>query len=731
MRRLLETFFRRRWLYLVPVILFSLVGMAKAATSNSGYQSVGVIDVSNGTLLSQLTSVRGQTFGFESPATTTARTMNSVLRTDNFMESVIKEAGVTQAIKTGQLTALGLRQALSASADGDTLVQVVATTDNPELSAKLAKATIDSFIQYTVAGDVSESKAAEDFLQEQLTAYKSSVDKAQQALNDYATTHPGGPQAERPLGEQLQISTLQKAVDEAQSQYTAIQQKADEARLASEQAASDAAQRLRIIDEPSVSTAPEPRLKKSIFSFVIFFFVGMMLSVGAVVLATVLDRSLRTPDDVEHLLGLEVLAVVPDTRQGDRRRRGARSQRHDKVDAATPERDPDGQEGRRRAVSCAGDDLAAELAPGARHDCDGEVMTNPISMSDHDLDLDELTPGGSTPTLARSARRTPTGRAVRPENGAIAVRAETSVARVSETSPRRAVDDAPVDVVETGAPAAVDAVRYLLASLQHQEDDCVMPARLGFTSALAGEGVTYVARTVGAVLAHDSRERVCIVDLNWESPATSKDDAPRKRRRSKARHESDDRPSVPGLADALRRETPLREIILATDDPRLTIVAAGVAAPSEAQVFARSERLARIIDTLARHNDRLILDLPPVLASSAAIPLARLADAVALVVRQGVTTDAQVRTTLERLGQIPSAGVVLNMASSKIPRRLLRRLVELVGGGREGPHRLPARRDDRQRVGDPAGPAAACAATRRLQPAGRGDAVHHQSVRLT
>jgi Mrp family chromosome partitioning ATPase len=63
-----------------------------------------------------------------------------------------------------------------------------------------------------------------------------------------------------------------------------------------------------------------------------------------------------------------------------------------------------------------------------------------------------------------------------------------------------------------------------------------------------------------------------------------------------------------------------------------------------------------------------------VLASSAAIPLARLADAVALVVRQGVTTDAQVRTTLERLGQIPSAGVVLNMASSKIPRRLLHRL---------------------------------------------------------
>jgi Mrp family chromosome partitioning ATPase len=54
--------------------------------------------------------------------------------------------------------------------------------------------------------------------------------------------------------------------------------------------------------------------------------------------------------------------------------------------------------------------------------------------------------------------------------------------------------------------------------------------------------------------------------------------------------------------------------------------------------------------------------------------LARLADATVLVVRHGVTTEAQVRAALDRLASVHVAGVVLNQATSKIPRPLRRRL---------------------------------------------------------
>jgi Mrp family chromosome partitioning ATPase len=233
-----------------------------------------------------------------------------------------------------------------------------------------------------------------------------------------------------------------------------------------------------------------------------------------------------------------------------------------------------------------------------------------------------------------------------------------------------------VAVLDGVPPSVVEAVRFLVASLQQREDQESLPKRLGFTSAIAGEGVTYIARTVAAVMAHDLRERVCFIDLNFASSGGGEEPKGRKGRKKKG--DGDALPATastePGLSDALRRSASLREILQSTDDPRLTVVAAGEATVAEAQVFAQSDELGHIIDVLERHNDRLVFDLPPVLASSATIPLARQTDAIGLIVRAGVTSDTQVRLALERLSPIPSLGVVLNRASSKMPVKLQRRL---------------------------------------------------------
>src|SRR5262249_50981429 len=152
------------------------------------------------------------------------------------------------------------------------LVQVVASSNNPELSARLSKATIDSYIQYVIDGDISESKAAEAFFDNQLQSASQALDQAQAALNDYAAKHPGGPQETRPLAEQVEIGRLNSNVTQAQSQYTNAQQKSQEAKLATDQATSDASQRLRIIDEPKAAGAPIPVLRHAVMSVIIFLF---------------------------------------------------------------------------------------------------------------------------------------------------------------------------------------------------------------------------------------------------------------------------------------------------------------------------------------------------------------------------------------------------------------------------------------------------------------------------
>jgi Mrp family chromosome partitioning ATPase len=283
-------------------------------------------------------------------------------------------------------------------------------------------------------------------------------------------------------------------------------------------------------------------------------------------------------------------------------------------------------------------------------------------------------PAGSRPAVSPNGRENRVARTSALEsvtNGSNGSNRSSGGARHVEASSRnrgpRVLEVDLVTSLDDAPPSAIEAARFLLASLQHQDESGNLPSRLGFTSALAGEGVTSISRTVAAVLAHDLRASVCLIELNWDTAPTS--GSRRRRRRNGAE------PEAPlGLADVLRREESLRDVIASTDDPNLTVVHAGAATLAESQVFVRSERLVQVIDVLERRNEHLVFDLPPVLASAATVPLARLAGTIGIVVRSGVTTETQVKAALERLGRLPSAGVVLNRAGSKIPRPIARRL---------------------------------------------------------
>jgi Mrp family chromosome partitioning ATPase len=208
-----------------------------------------------------------------------------------------------------------------------------------------------------------------------------------------------------------------------------------------------------------------------------------------------------------------------------------------------------------------------------------------------------------------------------------------------------------------GTPAAVaTSLRYLLARV-HMQDVGGLPNRVAMTSALKGEGVTYVSRSLAAVIAYDTDRSVVVVDTNWRRPDPMAAEQP-----------------PPGLADAVEHGAPIDDIIVATSNPRLSLVPPGVLPVARRPAIASGDAIASVIDKLASRFDHVLLDLPPVLASADAINLAQLADAFLLVVRQGATASAQVEAALEELRGMEPLGVVLNRFDSKIPRRI-RRLV--------------------------------------------------------
>jgi Mrp family chromosome partitioning ATPase len=143
--------------------------------------------------------------------------------------------------------------------------------------------------------------------------------------------------------------------------------------------------------------------------------------------------------------------------------------------------------------------------------------------------------------------------------------------------------------------------------------------------------------------------------------------------RTTIRFESPDgRPAA--LIDAIEGRASIDDIIVATTNPRLSLVHAGELPLARRPAVAASASLQTVIDDVAARFDHIVLDLPPVLASSDAIRLAQLADSFALVVRHGVTTTRQVEAALDELASVPPMGVILNRYATRIPL-FLRRLV--------------------------------------------------------
>ncbi len=209
---------------------------------------------------------------------------------------------------------------------------------------------------------------------------------------------------------------------------------------------------------------------------------------------------------------------------------------------------------------------------------------------------------------------------------------------------------------ETGEPVfeysneVAEQLRYMLARIQK---DSRLPARLAVTASLRGEGTTFTTHALAAVLAHDLGRKVCVVELNWHAPTPWL------------------QINQYGLADVLKEKVSLDMALLPSGWPELKWLPAGILAPEERAVMARSKKVSDLLDSLAPQFDHLLLDIPAILSTSDAVPLASLADACYLVVRQGSTQDADVKRSLDVISNLPVSGVILNRVHFTTPRLFL------------------------------------------------------------
>ncbi|MCB8977306.1 MAG: CpsD/CapB family tyrosine-protein kinase [Ardenticatenaceae bacterium] len=201
-------------------------------------------------------------------------------------------------------------------------------------------------------------------------------------------------------------------------------------------------------------------------------------------------------------------------------------------------------------------------------------------------------------------------------------------------------------------PQIVDSMRYMTTRLMYKGK---LPQRLALASPIRQEGVTFISRALATTLANDFSFDICVVEMNWWWPDSSlslnTNDA--------------------GLAAVLRNELSLEDALLRTGQSNLTLLPSGLMALGQRPVWARHLRLKEIIEDLSEMFDHLIFDIPALLATNDAIPLASLANACCLVINQGVTSIESARLALDEISHIHMAGVVMNKVNVSTPSQLL------------------------------------------------------------
>ncbi len=314
--RIFESYFRHRWLYLLPILILTAAGVAFVLLSKPKYVAGGVMYVQKESYLASLTDVRDiEGTWWTTPSQATAQEVNDLLRTNAFVRSVIQQTDLEQDMDKGPDIVGSIiedvRKSIWTATQGDNQLFFGAATDEPNLSYQLVNAVIEAYLQWRINGQRAQSEAAHEFLTGLIEQYQADLDAARSELSTYLAAHSEPLRGERPAEEALEIDRLRGQLNLASQRYAGALDKDENALLSLAQIESDARQTYVLIDAPRLPDRPEISRKELALQLGIFLASGVLLSLVLIIGSALLDRTFRFPTDIQPNLNLPVLALVP------------------------------------------------------------------------------------------------------------------------------------------------------------------------------------------------------------------------------------------------------------------------------------------------------------------------------------------------------------------------------------------------------------------------------------
>jgi capsular exopolysaccharide synthesis family protein len=172
------------------------------------------------------------------------------------------------------------------------------------------------------------------------------------------------------------------------------------------------------------------------------------------------------------------------------------------------------------------------------------------------------------------------------------------------------------------------------------------PRSLMVTSAVPGEGKTYIASNLAVNVALNIAEYVLLVDCDLRRPRL---------------HKMFGFDQVKGLSDHLANGTELYDLLHKTVVDKLTLLPAGTPPLNPSEILS-SAKMANLIDEVkSRYDDRyLIIDSPPPMLAPETSAIAKRVDGIIIVIKYGETPLKLIEQMMESLNKEKIIGAVIN-----------------------------------------------------------------------
>jgi protein-tyrosine kinase len=181
------------------------------------------------------------------------------------------------------------------------------------------------------------------------------------------------------------------------------------------------------------------------------------------------------------------------------------------------------------------------------------------------------------------------------------------------------------------------------------------PRSIMVTSAMSGEGKSFVAANLAVNLAKSIDQHVLLMDCDLREPCV---------------HRKFGFGEVMGLSEYLANGTSLAPLLLKTEVQKLTLLPAGTPPENPAEILSSVKMDALMDELLARYDDRyIIIDAPPPLIVPDTSAIVKKVDGIVLVVHYGKTDFGLIEELIGQVGQEKIIGAVINRSKARSSRR--------------------------------------------------------------